>query len=72
MHCHRNLRNLTMTNKIRDSTVDLLSYPKEIQSTNRNRLTLDLSILSSEEDVKPHPSEDVAVIKLGEPKSLTP
>ncbi len=51
--------------RLRDTTLTLLSYPKELADAGKNRLTLDLTTLNNMGNIKSHPSEDVAVVKLG-------
>ncbi len=52
------------TNTLNDTSLSLLSYPKEIDSSERNFLELELSILNRAVDIKSHPSEDVVLIKV--------
>jgi S1-C subfamily serine protease len=52
------------TQKLRDVALDLLSYSKDPSDSTRNLFTLDLSVLQNGGNIKPHPSEDVAVIKV--------
>jgi S1-C subfamily serine protease len=52
------------TNKLVDVALDLLSYAKDPSDSKRNLATLDLSVLQHDGNIKPHPSEDVAVIKI--------
>jgi hypothetical protein len=52
------------SNKLRDTTANLLSYSMDITSGERNILQLDLTILNAASDIKPHPSEDVVVVKI--------
>ena len=54
------------TNALQGNSLQLLSYSRNINEAERNLLTLDLSALSSVGNIKPHPSEDVAIIKLGD------
>jgi hypothetical protein len=71
------------TQKLLDVSLDLLSYSKDPADSTRNLLTLDLSVLQNDDNIKPHPSEDVAVVKVftinsstagtgGTPFSLSP
>lgn len=50
--------------KLLDVALELLSYSKDPSDPTRNLLTLDLSVLQSDGNIKPHASEDVAVIKI--------
>jgi len=52
------------TQKLLDVAADLLSYSKDPADSTRNLLTLDLSVLQNDGNIKPHPSEDVAVVKV--------
>lgn len=52
------------TGKLLDVALDLLSYSKDSSDPVHNRATLDLSVLQSDGNIKPHPSEDVVVIKI--------
>jgi hypothetical protein len=52
------------TNKLLDVALDLLSYAKDPSDSKRNIATLDLLALQRDGNIKPHPSEDVAVIKI--------
>jgi hypothetical protein len=52
------------TQKLLDVALDLLSYSKDPADSTRNLLTLDLSVLQNDDNIKPHPSEDVAVVKV--------
>jgi hypothetical protein len=54
------------THKLRGTVIELLSYSKDPSDPKRNLVVLDLSILERDGNVKVHPSEDVAVIKIGE------
>jgi V8-like Glu-specific endopeptidase len=51
--------------KLRSDKATLLSYSPDISDTKHNRLTLNLSMMSASGDVKAHPTEDVAVVKIG-------
>jgi S1-C subfamily serine protease len=60
------------TQKLLDVALELLSYSKDPSDSTRNLVTLDLSVLQSEGNIKPHPSEDVAVVKVSTiPENLT-
>jgi S1-C subfamily serine protease len=50
--------------KLIDSHVTLLSYSKDSKDATHNFLSADLTALRDNGDIRPHPSEDVAVIKL--------
>jgi len=52
------------TQKLLDVALELLSYSKDPSDSTRNLVTLDLSVLQSDGNVKPHPSEDVVVVKV--------
>ncbi len=52
------------TQKLLDVGLDLLSYSKDPADSTPNLLTLDLSILQAGGNIKPHPSEDIAVVKV--------
>lgn len=52
------------TQKLLDTTLDLLSYSKDPSDSARNLITVDLSALQNSGNIKPHQSEDVAVVKL--------
>ena len=52
------------TNKLLDVALDVLSYPKDPSDSKRNLATLDLLALQHDGNIKPHPSEDIAVIKI--------
>jgi Trypsin-like peptidase domain len=43
----------------------LIAYPKNVSDPGRFRITLDLSLLATSGNIKPHTSEDVAVIRIG-------
>ncbi len=47
-----------------DTHLTLLSYSKDPTDATRNLVSADLTTLKDNGDIKPHPSEDVAVIKL--------
>ena len=49
---------------LRAPTATLLSYTASLTATGRNLLTLDLAKLTGQGNVKAHPSEDVAIVKL--------
>jgi len=50
--------------KLIDSHVTLLSYSKDPKDATNNVLSADLTALRDNGDIRPHPSEDVVVIKL--------
>jgi S1-C subfamily serine protease len=52
------------TQKLLDVALDLLCYSKDPADSTRNLLSLDLSVLQNDGNIKPHPSEDVAVVKV--------
>ena len=52
------------THRLIDSHLTLLSYSKDLTDATHNVFVADLSTLQSNGDIKPHPSEDVAVVKL--------
>jgi len=52
------------TQKLLDVAADLLSYSKDPADSTRNLLALDLSVLQNDGNIRPHPSEDVAVVKV--------
>lgn len=52
------------TQKLVDITADLLSYSKDPADSTRNLIALDLSVLQGSGNIKPHPSEDVVVVKM--------
>jgi hypothetical protein len=52
------------TQKLRDAALELLSYSKDPSDSTHNLLTLDLQALQNAGNVKPHPSQDVAVVKV--------
>jgi hypothetical protein len=43
----------------------LIAYPRNVNDTGRFLITLDLSLLTTSGNIKPHASEDVAVIRIG-------
>jgi hypothetical protein len=49
--------------KLLDTALDVISYSKDPSDPTRNLATLDLSVLQRDGNIKPHPSQDVAVIK---------
>ena len=51
--------------KLRGNSVTLISYPRTVRDSGRNKLTLDLALLQSVGAIKEHPSEDVAVVRIG-------
>lgn len=53
------------TKKLRDTGLELLSYSRDPSDSTHNLFALDLSILQNEGNIKPHPSEDVVVVKIG-------
>jgi hypothetical protein len=53
------------TQMLLDVALELLSYSKDPSDSTRNLFTLDLAVLQREGNIKPHPSEDVAVVKVG-------
>ena len=52
------------TQKLRDTTAELLSYASDPSDPTRNLASVNLSVLQSNGNIKTHPSEDVAVIKI--------
>ncbi len=52
------------THVLIETHADLLSYSKDPSDPTTNRLSLDLAVLLASGNVKPHPSRDVAVIRL--------
>jgi len=54
-----------VTHNLRAPTADVLSYARNPSDLGRNFGKLDLSVLQSDGNIKPHPSEDVAVVKIG-------
>jgi S1-C subfamily serine protease len=52
------------THRLIDSHLTLLSYSKDPGDATHNVFVADLSALQTNGDIKPHPSQDVAVIKL--------
>ena len=52
------------TQKLLGTALELLSYSKDPSDSSRNLITVDLSAVEMSGDIKPHPSEDVAVVKL--------
>ena len=52
------------TKKLLDPSISLLSYSRDPTDSTPNQLTVDLTILQTSAKVKPHPTEDVAVVKL--------
>jgi S1-C subfamily serine protease len=52
------------TRQLIDSSLSLLSYAKDPADSSRNLLKLDLSVLRNGGNIRPHPSEDVAVVKV--------
>ena len=56
--------------RLLDPAVELLSYSKDPSDSTHNLITLDLLVLQNAGNVKRHPSEDVAVVKLAD--NLTP
>jgi hypothetical protein len=51
--------------RTRDATADLLSYSADVADQTPNLFSVNLSSMLQAGDLKAHPSEDVAVIKLG-------
>jgi len=62
------------TNRLLDRELELLSYSRDPSDSTRNLATLDLLILQNDGNIKPHPSEDVAVVKVSTvvTENLTP
>jgi hypothetical protein len=52
------------SNQLLSPNLDLLSYSKDPADLTKNRFTIDLTILQMSGDVKPHPTQDVAVVRL--------
>jgi hypothetical protein len=52
------------TQRLRDVALELLPYSKDPSDSTRNLFTLDLSVLQNEGNIKPHTSEDVAVVRV--------
>ena len=52
-----------VTGKVRSNELELLSYSKNLSDPTPNVITVDLSVLDSA-NIKPHPSEDIAVLEL--------
>jgi hypothetical protein len=52
------------THRLLDVALELLSYSRDPADSTRNLLTLDLSVLQADGNIRPHPSEDVAVVKV--------
>ncbi len=52
------------TQRLLDVAADLLSYSKDPADSTHNLLALDLSVLQNGGNIKPHPSEDVVVVKV--------
>jgi hypothetical protein len=50
--------------RLADAQLELLSYSKDLPLRKRIVITADLSTLRESGDVKPHPSQDVVVVKL--------
>src|SRR5574337_2135892 len=50
--------------KLRDTNLELLSYPKDPSDKSRNLITMDLAELDKAGNVKPHSSEDVVVVRM--------
>jgi hypothetical protein len=44
--------------------LDLLSYSKDPTESAKNRIAVDLTVLQSSGDLRPHPTQDVAVVRL--------
>jgi Trypsin-like peptidase domain len=55
----------TVNQKLLDVTVELLSYSKNPSDSTHNVAILDLSALQHDGNIVSHPSEDVAVVKIG-------
>jgi hypothetical protein len=47
------------TKKLRDVSLEALSYSKDLADPGRNLLAVDLSLLNSQGLIKPHPTEDL-------------
>jgi hypothetical protein len=54
------------TQKPLECSLELLSYSRDPADTTQNLVKVEMDILQGEGNVKPHPSEDIAVIKLFE------
>jgi len=52
------------TGRLRDVAAKLLSYSKDPSESGHNLITLDLSALQNGGNIKAHPSEDVAVVRI--------
>jgi hypothetical protein len=59
-------------NVTRTVVAELLSYSKDSSDPTPNLLTVDLSAMVKTGDLKAHPTEDVAVVKLGTPPAENP
>jgi S1-C subfamily serine protease len=55
---------------LRCKQAELLSYSRDQKEAGRNLLALDLALLSANNDVKAHPTHDVAVIRIGTSSKL--
>jgi S1-C subfamily serine protease len=53
------------TKQLRDKTLQILSYSKEPSNPDSNIATLDLETLEKNGDIKWHPTQDVAVVRIG-------
>ena len=54
------------THKPRGVEIELLSYSKDPSDPRRNLVAVDLAILERDGNLKVHPSEDVAAVRIGE------
>jgi hypothetical protein len=52
------------SNQLLSPHLNLLSYSKDPADLTKNSIAVDLSILQSSGDVRPHPTQDVAVVRL--------
>jgi hypothetical protein len=59
-----------ITQRLLDVALEALSYSKDPSDSTRNVYTLDLLVLQKNNNIKRHPSEDVAVVKIGDLTSV--
>jgi hypothetical protein len=53
-----------VTQRLMDVTAELLSYSKDPADSAHNELALDLAVLQNGGNIRPHPTEDVAVVRV--------
>ncbi|MGO8731864.1 MAG: trypsin-like peptidase domain-containing protein [Terriglobia bacterium] len=53
------------TGGLLDPRAELISYSKDPADSTRNSFAVDLTVLAGDRDIRPHPSEDVVVVRVG-------